>query len=678
MQVSSNGKNGKNGNIGKNGKNGINAGAVMVEEPEVHDLVPELPANHENGDERRHPLGFDSRAAAIPSRVAVAPGVREHGKKIAAASTAFLMLSSAVFWFATRRAPPKSPPSEWKLRQVTTNPPESPVTNGAISPDGKYVAYTDVNGMHLKLIETGETRLIPEPETLSGKTVEWRIVPQWFPDSTRFLADSHPAGQSPAFLSSQDSSIWLVSVLGGTPRKLRDEAIASSISPDGSLISFATNKGRLGDREIWLMGPDGENARKLYETDENGAMGGLHWFPQGQRVWYETLNADGVGPVTRDLSGGPAVSILPPSLLKKAWEYTLLPENRLLYLLAESGAAGSSCNYWESLLDERTGIPVNEPKQLTNWGGFCPVGTSVTADGKKLAFLKWLGRNSVHVADLEENGTRLNNARRFAPSEGWDQASDWTNDSKEVIFTSNRNGHFEIFKKSLESETAELLVSGANDDAEARLSPDGRSLLYFVTTFENLREPLRVMRVPVSGGPSQPVLTAIPFSEFRCARWPSTLCVLAERSVDRKQFTLTAFDPLVGRGSELARINLQNEAKKFHWDLSADGTRICYARNPQEPIEILSLDSHTTQTIRMKDWDNLASLDWDADGAGFFISDGIHGGMVLLHVDLQGNARVLQKIPGAGALFARTSPDGRHLAMHEMRIEGNIWTLENF
>ena len=320
VQLSSNGKNGKNG---KNGRNGSRAAAVMVEGTEVHHLVPELPANHENGGERRQPVGLDSRTAAIPSRVAVAPGAREYGKEIAAASAAFLILSSAVFWFATHRAPPKSPPSEWKLRQVTTNPPESPVANGAISPDGKYVAYTDVNGMHLKLIETGETRLIPQPESLSGKTVEWRIVPQWFPDSTRFLADAHPSGQSPAHLSSQGSSIWLVSVLGGAPRKIRDDAMAQSISPDGTQIAFGTNKGRRGDREIWLMGPNGEDARKLYETEENGAICCLHWFPLGQRVLYGTTDKVTGGIVTRELNGGPATPVFPPSWVKTSWEYTL-------------------------------------------------------------------------------------------------------------------------------------------------------------------------------------------------------------------------------------------------------------------------------------------------------------------------------------------------------------------
>src|SRR5438128_10580422 len=41
-----------------------------------------------------------------------------------------------------------------------------------------------------------------------------------------------------------------------------------------------------------------------------------------------------------------------------------------------------------------------------------------------------------------------------------------------------------------------------------------------------------------------------------CARFPSDLCVIAERSDDRKQAIITSFDPLEGRGSDLMRITL--------------------------------------------------------------------------------------------------------------------------
>jgi DNA-binding winged helix-turn-helix (wHTH) protein/Tol biopolymer transport system component len=611
-------------------------------------------------------------------KIAPEPQPNTKAKQLAAAAAIVLLVASVTFWMVSPRPVPRGSAPELKLRQLTANPPESPVSNGAISPDGKYLAYTDPNGMHLKLIQTGETRLIPQPQSLNGKDVEWRILEQWFPDGTRFLADAHPSGQSPAFFSSEGSSIWIVSVLGGPPRKLRDDAISNSISPDGTTIAFGTNKGRLGEREIWLMGPNGEQARKLYETDENSAIGGLRWFPHGQRVWYRTADKSGSNFVTRELSGGPITSLLPPSEPHDLWDLALLPDGRLLYPVFDWEAVGITCNYWALPLDERTGGYKQNAKRLTNWGGTCPIDTSVTADGKKLAFLDWLGRTFMFVADIDERGTRYSNQRRFAPSEGSDTPLDWTRDSKQIIFSSNRDGHIAIFKQSLSGDAAELLVTVPNDDAEVRVSPDGAWVVYFVLLMKDSTASFQVMRIPVNGGIPQFVLTTRQYSEIRCARSPSTLCVISERTEDRKQIVFTAFDPLKGRGAEILRVNMHNEAQQFHWDLSPNGSRICYTRNPQQPIEIFSLLDRTTQTVHVKDWNNLESLGWTTDGTGFFIASGVHGGMALLRVDLQGNANVLQRSPGSAAAFARPSPDGRHLAIHNMGIEGNIWTLENF
>ena len=38
--------------------------------------------------------------------------------------------------------------------------------------------------------------------------------------------------------------------------------------------------------------------------------------------------------------------------------------------------------------------------------------------------------------------------------------------------------------------------------------------------------------------------------EFECARAPASLCVLLEFSQDASKWTLTAFDPLKGRGAQ--------------------------------------------------------------------------------------------------------------------------------
>jgi len=55
---------------------------------------------------------------------------------------------------------------QWKHRQLTANTEQNPVLRSAISPDGKYLAYSDLAGIHVLVVETGENRLINSPDKL--------------------------------------------------------------------------------------------------------------------------------------------------------------------------------------------------------------------------------------------------------------------------------------------------------------------------------------------------------------------------------------------------------------------------------------------------------------------------------------------------------------------------------
>jgi eukaryotic-like serine/threonine-protein kinase len=55
--------------------------------------------------------------------------------------------------------------AELKPQQLTANSSEDPVASTSISPDGKYLLYADLEGMHLRLISTGETQSLPIPDS---------------------------------------------------------------------------------------------------------------------------------------------------------------------------------------------------------------------------------------------------------------------------------------------------------------------------------------------------------------------------------------------------------------------------------------------------------------------------------------------------------------------------------
>jgi serine/threonine protein kinase len=594
-----------------------------------------------------------------------------------------LLIGSAILWFARLRPTAKQSLPESKLRQLTINSFENRVTSGAISPDGKYLAYTDVNGMYLKLVETGETRAILQPDALKHENVGWDIVSTgWLPDSTGFVANAHRSGTDPAQGDSQETSIWMASVLGGAPRKLRDNAFAWSVSANSSLISFGTNKGRFGEREIWLMGPSGGEARKLFDTDEGSSIVGLIWSPDGKRALYAKTDVSGDTLLTRDLKGGPPTILFGPSEMKNVNDFIWLTDGRLLYSVAEPEASvPGTCNFWGMQLDGHTGTPIGKPGRLTNWSGSCMSGMSITADGNRLVFLKWAPKITSFLADLTGGGTRILRPRHFPLSESSEGALGWTRDSKAIFFISNRSGHFGIYKQFLDQDIAEPVVTEGYG-RDAYVTPDGKDIVY-LGIGENgpwpARGPEPVMQVSITGGPSQRLFTAKPLSLLTCARSPSGVCVIGEPTVDGKQLIVTAFDPLEGRGPELFRFALVANDENWHLDLSPDGTRVGVTRTPAGPIYILSLSGQELQQVQVKGSSNLLFFTWAADEKGLFVTAGIRNGRKLLYVDLKGNAHVLwEDTGGSGETLAHPSPDGRYLAFEGWTTSGNMWLMENF
>jgi serine/threonine protein kinase len=65
-------------------------------------------------------------------------------------------------WFG--RAQPYSQ-AQLKPQQLTAQSSEDPLMVTSVSPDGKYLLYADLEGLHLRVIASGETQLLPIPDT---------------------------------------------------------------------------------------------------------------------------------------------------------------------------------------------------------------------------------------------------------------------------------------------------------------------------------------------------------------------------------------------------------------------------------------------------------------------------------------------------------------------------------
>ena len=209
-------------------------------------------------------------------------------------------------------------------------------------------------------------------------------------------------------------------------------------------------------------------------------------------------------------------------------------------------------------------------------------------------------------------------------------------------------------------------------------SPDGKWVLWQVWREPQMRSQAeQLLRAPISGGVPEPISQIEAGSQFSCARLPSTLCVLAERTEDRRQVILHELDPLQGRGAELLRFDLDPN-DDWSGRISPEGSRFAVIAGPAAPIRVLSLRGQSEQIIPTKSWNAKQLLRWSANGKGFFITNAIKGGSQLLHMDMRGNATILRENDGGYYPWGLQSPDGKRLAVQGSSLDNNIWLMENF
>jgi hypothetical protein len=157
-----------------------------------------------------------------------APTAKRRALVIGGLISLLLAVTVLRWWLVAHPNSTKAHPTEQRL---TVNSADIPIRWAAISPDGKYLAYWDRTGLFLKLISTGETLRLNLPSEftdLSLRNFEVIHSAGWFPDGSALLV-------TPA---SQPESIWRVSVLGGSPKKLMEGGEARAVSPDGFQIAF--------------------------------------------------------------------------------------------------------------------------------------------------------------------------------------------------------------------------------------------------------------------------------------------------------------------------------------------------------------------------------------------------------------------------------------------------------
>jgi eukaryotic-like serine/threonine-protein kinase len=585
----------------------------------------------------------------------------------------FTLLTLAVLasiWFSiraqTRRTTLPQP------QRLTAAPIENPVFQSSLSPDGKMIAYGDDFGIQLESLSTRESWTLLRAEGSPNADMWWPA--DWFPDGNHLLVKS--AKTTPTGLK---LSAWAVSIHSRRAVKLRDDCIAHSVSPDGLRIAFTVG-GISAREEIWVMGSQGEAARKVLNSenlgDADSLFSSVRWSPDGQRIAFrkEDHSSDRVriSVESVNLNGGSRLVIAANAEL---WgDFCWLSDGRILFSLGSLNGS-EDMNLWALRTRPQSGTPVGEKQQLTDWTGLSVENLSASKDGVRLSFDKINAQTDVFVGDLNAKGF-LKPPRRLTLDDFDDVPSAWANDNTTLFFTTAHPGLFLFQKQNINAVQPEPVLTSHIQMGPVRLTPDGAFLLYIEGAGENRR----LMIAPASGGRPQ---------EFDfgnrgvvgnvvCSQKPARNCLAGTLDRPRHKLVLWEIEPPSRDIRRLFAIDCDLR-KGRNWMLSPDGTQIATSKNDQDhgEIQIYSLDGAMKRRVRVNGFNQFLSIDWAADGASWFVGTRTATGCSLLKVHQNGRAQVLLNMRGRNMRsFAIPSPNGRRLAILGWTISRNVWMVD--
>jgi WD40 repeat protein len=537
---------------------------------------------------------------------------------------------------------------------VTSNSSDAPVESVALSPDGKYLAYSDESGIHVRSMQTGDSRVLPDTK---GMFVFW-----WAADATQFYGGKKRVNEQ--FVA------YDFSLAGGTARVL-----GSSIpSPSGKYsvtISADFHSGFGGIR-------NGSDGKFFPLQHNNGVASFLAWAPHDKYAavrftkagrwdvsWIEALNPEN-GRWTTLVS--PQQEARDANFRPEGW----LSDRELIYVKTELTPRNDT-NLWTVKVDPATGLPSGMPQRRTRWTDFDIWMLSVNANASRLCFVRRREESDIYIGDIQAHGRRLTSPRQFTRGEARNYPYAWTPDSRAVVFASNRDGPFRIYKQDIEQDTAELITHNPGSQNGPRMSPDGQWLLYWNWLPGDPRS--RLMRTPLGGGANQAILSSEDtFPDISCSHTPGGGCILVE--MQGKSEIVSLIDPVKGRGPKIVEIMgdfTRNPA------MSPDGQHIAFVLPGvvKNRIRIVDLNGAIESEITVPGAEYLASLDWSADGTDFFSEEIRPLVARLVHIQRDGAFQVLWAQTAGVEVWGIPSPDGRHLATFRTRLSDNVWMVEN-
>lgn len=370
--------------------------------------------------------------------------------------------------------------------------------NPAVSPDGKFIAFTRDTGRGVSQI-----MVVPfaggSPWPIAAPAAHgYNARPAWTPDGSHVVFVSNADGENHAWLApfrsrraatelaalgdevqdvavsptgqlglvreSEDSNLYLLPLPGDGALSSAKRILASarmeespSIRSDGKQIAFASN--RSGYDEIWTARADGSDVMQITYL-QNSVTGSPDWSPDGRHIVFDS-RADGRPQLyITSGDGGNAEPICCAEGLSTVPHWSR--DGRFIYF---SSDRTGRMEVWR--VQSSGGAPV----QITKAGGFAPV---PSLDGQSIYY----SSNNESVTSLWKQNLASGERKLIAPLV---LRRSYAPAANGVYFfsgsTSQQNSSLFWFDETSQN-SSRLFTTDRRIENGVTLAPDGRSLIY--------------------------------------------------------------------------------------------------------------------------------------------------------------------------------------------------------
>lgn len=331
---------------------------------------------------------------------------------------------------------------------------------GAVSPDGRYIAYVQ---------ESGESQAIAVRGVNTGDSIT--LAP---PNHYRYAGLTFsPDGDYVYYVRYEGADVgqlYRTPLVGvGTKKLLSGVDSPVSFSPDGRSIAFVrTNTSAGGEQQLLVMAADGTGGRVVAtrHKGERFSERGAAWAPDGQRLVYgvgrwgggyhtdlfELSVADGA---EQQVASRPWFNVF-----QVAWR----GESELL-VSASTGALGP-IQIW------KVSYPDGAVERVTNDLN-AYVGISLSADGASLVTVQNNQSKTIWVAPRDD----MRQEKQIATAASSSHGIAWTPDGH-IIFSSMAGSSLNLSAINADGSGRRQLTFGTGDNYHPSVSRDGRYIVF--------------------------------------------------------------------------------------------------------------------------------------------------------------------------------------------------------